>query len=179
MHAPLLPCMPPLPRTPLLRHAHPLHHAHPPFTMHATPSPHTPPFAMHAPLHHACMPPFTMHSPGHAHPPPPQEQPHTPPWSNDACPPPRGQNVDTRFWKYYLAPTSLRAVMIKVLITVLYSMVRYRTEHILININLDFIWDSLVESHADSWCNNKTLLFFWQRAYWCSHSALLRTLKNQ
>ena len=83
---PLLPCTPPLPHTPPLHHTRPpspctpLHHACPPFAIHA------PPFTTHAPPGHARSPGATTHVP------------------------PCGQNVDTRFWKYYLAPTSLRAV---------------------------------------------------------------------
>ena len=50
-----------------------------------------------------CTPPLnkTMHAS--------REQPHTPPWEQPHMPPP-DRIVDTRFWKYYLAPTSLRAV---------------------------------------------------------------------
>ena len=79
--------------------------AHWPYAMH-TPSTHAPCHA-HPP---SCMPPIThapchthcpaMHAPCHAHPPP-----------CHASPPPV-RILDTRFWKYYLAPTSLRAVKI-------------------------------------------------------------------
>ena len=79
------PCMPPLCHAcPPAMHAPchtPPHHTH-------TPAMHAP--AMHAPCH-ACHPamhaPFTTHAP------------------------PVDRILDTRFWKYYLAPTSLRAVM--------------------------------------------------------------------
>ena len=73
---------------------------------------------------HACPPweqPRTPHQSNDACPPPPQATMHNPQATTHAPspleatthapPPPRGQNVDTRFWKYYLAPTSLRAVM--------------------------------------------------------------------
>ena len=84
-----------MPRTPPLPCMHPLpcmppHHARPP--CHTHPLPYMPP-AMHAP-HHVC-----------------------PPWKCHACPPPCphphtvDRILDTRFWKYYLAPTSLRAVI--------------------------------------------------------------------
>ena len=82
------------------------------------------------PLEQPCMPPRSNHAhpPGsnHACPPrattPPWEQPRTPPQEQPCMPPPRatthaplcGQNVDTRFWKYYLAQTSLRAVKMSV-----------------------------------------------------------------
>ena len=79
--------------------------------------PHMPPLEQpHTPLgsDHTCPPGATMHAP------PEQPRMPPPPRSNHACPPsnharhpPRGQNVDTRFWKYYLAPTSLRAVNIR------------------------------------------------------------------
>ena len=105
---------------------------------HACPLPCTPP-AMHAPATHAllpCMPPChaclplphmpplpcmppAMHTPCHAHPP----LPCIPPAMHAPChacpchvhplpcmPPPVDEILDTRFWKYYLAPTSLRAV---------------------------------------------------------------------
>ena len=96
--------------------------------------PHMPPKQPHMPplgSNHACPP---------EQPRTPLEQPRTPwsnhacppgaithaPWATTNAPspsgatthapratmhtPPRGQNVDTRFWKYYFAPTSLRAV---------------------------------------------------------------------
>ena len=93
-------------------HAPPSNHAHPPATMH------TPLATMHPPSNHACppnhacpwqpcTPPATMHAPW---------QPCMPP-SNHACPsatthaplatmhgPPMDRILDTRFWKYYLAP---------------------------------------------------------------------------
>ena len=59
---------------------------------------HAPPPATHTPL--PCM------APCHAHPP----ATHAPLASNHARPPPVDRILDTRFWKYYLAPTSLRAV---------------------------------------------------------------------
>ena len=96
------PCMPPWeqPRMPALSN-----HAHPPGA------------TTHAPPEQPCMPPQSNHTS------PPQSN-HTPPRSNHACPPrsnhtrppgatphaPLDRIVDTRFWKYYLAPTSLRAV---------------------------------------------------------------------
>ena len=88
MHAPReQPCMPPRSK-----------HAHPPGA-----SMHTPPRAtMHAPWEQPCTPPGSNHS----H---PLEQPHTPPGATMHTPP-VDRIVDTRFWKYYLAPTSLRAV---------------------------------------------------------------------
>ena len=82
------------------------------------------PPAMHAPLQ-PCMPtpPTTMHASqqphmppsNHAHPPATMstpQQPSMPPATMHAPLPPVDRIVDTRFWKYYLAPTSLRAVMI-------------------------------------------------------------------
>ena len=81
---------------------------------------------------HACPPGATMHTPwsNHAQPPeqpcmlpqatthaPPRSSHTHPPGSNHTCPPgatthapPVDRIVDTRFWKYYLAPTSLWAV---------------------------------------------------------------------
>ena len=73
---------------------------------HARPPPCTPP-AMHVPLPLPCTPPAThaalpcmppaMHAPCHACPP-------------AMYAPPVDRILDTHFWKYYLAPTSLRAV---------------------------------------------------------------------
>ena len=101
---------------------------------------HAPWATMPAPWEQPCMPPMS----NHAHPPratthapqeqpcmlpleqpcmPTLEQPCMPPRSNHACPPeqprtpPCGQNVDTCFWKYYLAPTSLRAINMQLLVT--------------------------------------------------------------
>ena len=93
-------------------HAPHSNHAHPPRSNHACPP------AACLPWEQPCMPPGSNHAcpPGsnHACPPSnhacPQEQPCMPPQSNHAGPP-YGQNVDTRFWKYYLAPTSLRVVI--------------------------------------------------------------------
>ena len=118
-------------------------HAHPPpgATMHAPPATmHAPPGAtMHtAGSNHTCPPRATTHtSPSksnHACPPPratmqapPGANTHTPgatthaPLSNHAHPP-VDRIVDTRFWKYYLAPTSLRAV-----IKVDWFILQYRT----------------------------------------------------
>ena len=98
-HACPLPCMPPATCPPAMHAPHHHHHACPPY--HASPLPHTlPPPCM--PPHHAhplpcTLPPAThtppaMHAPHHAH-------------------PPVDRILDTRFWKYYLAPTSLRAVI--------------------------------------------------------------------
>ena len=74
------------------------------------------------PREQPCMPPAPPPPPEQPRT-PPREQPRMPPPSNHACPPrsnhacpPCGQNVDTRFWKYYLAPTSLRAVIRSVLL---------------------------------------------------------------
>ena len=92
-------------------------HARPP-AMH-TPLPHMPP-AMHAPCHicppathtsapcHACPP--TTHAPPlcHARPPATHGPHHAQPPATHA--PPVDRILDTRFLKYYLAPTSLRAV---------------------------------------------------------------------
>ena len=83
-HAPL-PCMPPCDTCPPAMHSPAMH----------APLPCTPP-TMHAPAKHA---------PHHTHTP----LPCTPPCH--ACPP-VDRILDTRFWKYYLAPTSLRAVKI-------------------------------------------------------------------
>ena len=86
-------------------------HAHLGATMH-TPreQPHSPPGAtMHAPQATMHAPRVTMHAPQGNHACPPRATTYAP-QSNHACPP-CGQNVDTRFWKYYLAPTSLRAVI--------------------------------------------------------------------
>ena len=104
MHAPL-PCTPPDMHTPC--HVCPCHTCPPPCM-----SP-----VMHAPLPH--MPP-TMHTPCHACPPLPCTSPFHACHPCHACPslphpptthaPPVDRILDTRFWKYYLAPTSLRAV---------------------------------------------------------------------
>ena len=79
---------------------------------HTCPLPCTPP-TMHAP-HHAWPPamraPPAMHTPYHTCPP----TTHAPlPCMSlcHACPLPVDRILDTRFWKYYLAPTSLRAVI--------------------------------------------------------------------
>ena len=82
------PCMPPLPCIPPLPCMPPCHPCPP---------------AMHAPL--PCTP-TTTHDPCHTHPPP--CIPHY------ACPP-VDRILDTRFWKYYLAPTSLQAVIMQTL----------------------------------------------------------------
>ena len=101
-------------------HAHtPCHACHPP-AMHATPLPCMPP--MHAPLpcmppFHACplpcMPPCHACPPATHSPPPCTPLPCTP---YHTCPrhayPPVDRILDKCFWKYYLAPTSLRAVII-------------------------------------------------------------------
>ena len=122
MHAPChacpLPCMPPAMHAPC--HACPLPHmppchAFPPAmhapSCHACPLPHMSP-AMHAPWL-PCMPPQlphmppAMYTPYHAH--------HACPPATHAPPPPTVDRIlGTRFWKYYLAPTSLRAVKIYV-----------------------------------------------------------------
>ena len=86
-HMPLLPCMPPTTHTPPTTHMPPLPCTPCPAT-HAPP-PHNPP--AHDPHHH--VPP---HAPCHA-----------------CHPPPVDRILDTRFWKYYLVPTSLRAVKIR------------------------------------------------------------------
>ena len=118
MHAP-----PEQPHMPLSNHACPPSNHTPPE------QPHMPPRSNHACPHprsnHACPPEQPCTPPRSNHTCPPPEQPHTPPGSNHACPPgsnhacppgeqpcpprsnharpPCGQNVDTRFWKYYLA----------------------------------------------------------------------------
>ena len=75
---------------------HAPHHACPP-AMHTTPATHAPP--------HATCPP-AMHTPCHACPPATYAPPH-----------PVDRILDTPFWKYYLAPTSLRAVKMSTLPT--------------------------------------------------------------
>ena len=81
-----------------------------PSPCHASPLPHMPPChacppTIPAPL--PCMPP-AMHTPHHICPP---HHAHTP--ATHAPPhPPMDRILDTRFWKYYLAPTSLRVVNI-------------------------------------------------------------------
>ena len=91
-----IPCMPPLGAT-----------THAPRSNHACP-PEQP-----------CLTPLEQpHAPGSNHECPPGATTHDPPWSNHTPPratmyaPPCEQN-DTRFWKYYIAPTSMRAVNIK------------------------------------------------------------------
>ena len=101
-------------------HAYPLPTTHAPLChpppCHACPPPHTPPTSMQAP-HHAHPPAMhtpTMHAsychacPHHACPPA------TPPPPHNACPPCHACPLwteFTRFWKYYLTPTSLRAAI--------------------------------------------------------------------
>ena len=118
MHAPPSPHMHPLsPHMPPLHHAPPSNHACPPSPC-MPPSPRMPPFTMHAPLHHACPPSPPM------------------PPSNHACPPPVDRILDTRFWKYYLAPTLLRAVKnpVEFALVIYWSWVRSQaTENILIS----------------------------------------------
>ena len=100
---PPLPCMPPNQACP---------------TCHACPLPYTPP-AMHAPQpsmpHLPCMPPPAMHAPHHTCPPAMHASlPHMPPCYTCPLPcmspPPVDRILDICFWKYFLAPTSLRAV---------------------------------------------------------------------
>ena len=93
-HAHPLPCMPPC-------HACP-----PPQTApcHACPLPCMSPLPC-MPPHHACPP--AMHAPELAHIPPPRM-----PLPCHACtPPPVDRILDTHFWKYYIALTSLREVI--------------------------------------------------------------------
>ena len=98
MHAPQS-CTPPV------THASWLHmapcHTHTPG--HACPLPCTPPKAMHAPL--PCTPPV-MHAPPATHAPPPAMHALLPRTS-----PSVDRILDTCFWKYYLAPASLRTVI--------------------------------------------------------------------
>ena len=83
---------------------------------HACPPPCTLPPAMHSPM--LCMPPCQA-CPCHARPPchapplpymPPCHTHPPPPWRTPPTPP-VDRILDTRFWKYYLAPTSLHAVI--------------------------------------------------------------------
>ena len=100
------PCMPPQPHPLATTHPPqpcipPGNQAHPLATMHAPQQPYMPPQQPHMPPRnhahplattHAPIPPATMHAP---------QQP---------CTPPCGQN-HRHLWKYNLAPTSLRAVI--------------------------------------------------------------------
>ena len=117
MHAPLKqPCMPPR-----SNHTCPpgSNHACPPREQPCTPpqeQPHMPPLGvtMHAPpgSNHACPLGATMHAPKQPRTPlPPRATTHAPLPEQPRMLPPCGQNVDTRFWKYYLAPGSVRAVI--------------------------------------------------------------------
>ena len=101
MHTPL-PCMPPLPHVYPATHA-PCH-AYP--RCHVCPPPCTPP-TTHTPCH-ACLPHHTCPLP--CTPPSPR----TP---SATSPSPMDRILDTHFWKYYLAPTSLRAVNISNVLT--------------------------------------------------------------
>ena len=120
MHAPPLPHMPLFHACPPAMHATPCHapprHACPP-AMHAPllcmpPLCHAHTPATHAPL--PCMPP-AKHAPPATHRPPATHPNHMPPCH--ACPhamhapPPVDRILDTQLWKYYLAATSLRAVI--------------------------------------------------------------------
>ena len=133
MHAPQSNCACPLGATTHAPQGATMHAPHPPGSNHACPSehpcmPHPPEQPRMPPQEQPCMAPqgATTHAPrsnhapsrsNHAHPPKQpctalQEQLCPPtPLEQPCMPPPCGQNVDTRFWKYYLAPTSLRAVI--------------------------------------------------------------------
>ena len=79
------------------------------------PATHTPPPC--TPPCHACLPPHTMHA---TH--------------------PVDRILDTRFWKYYLAPTSLRAVIILMLPNTGHQIRKYYKKHT--RKFLSHIWDS-------------------------------------
>ena len=154
-----IPCMPPPPEQP---HMPPKQPGMPPrATMHAPPREQprmpSPGVPMHAPSEQPCTPPWeqpcmpppgaTMHLPLPEQPcTPPQEQPHMPPPGATTHAPPCGQNVDTRFWKYYLAPTSLRAVTMKAkqllywsAFDLYYTLNRKCTLHFIIELNQNII----------------------------------------
>ena len=82
-------------------------------TTHAPPLPHMPPFAMHAPLHHARSPTFATHTPlCHACPPspcmpPPPEQPRMPPGATTHAP--REQPRMTPWEQPHMSPGSNHA----------------------------------------------------------------------